>query len=292
MKEDPLQTVLNRMHARNNSEQTIARFELYVKKFLEYLQQKKIKFKDADCDIIMNYLGETKACGSTKATMFYAYRTLYKIWGKKWTLEKSDVPKKSAPNQPWYNNAEVEKIIATADKISFQASALAHIGRDCGCRRAAIHKMTRNDFSDVDPPSLIVPDVKHGRSVKMLIATDTAHTIREMLKRRKDKCEAMFVGENEERMSLVRLSNLFHRIAVRSGVYKNRAGIHAMRRGKVTRLRAAGIDEFDIVETMGWRIGSPMVHTYCMLDNSDIQRKAALADPLLKNGGKKQKDGE
>lgn len=292
MKEDPLQTVLKRMHARNNSDQTIARFELYVKRFLEYLKQKNIKFKDANCNTIMDYLGEIKACGSTKATMFYAYRTLYKIWDKKWTLEKSDVPRKSAPNQPWYNNAEVEKIIATADKISFQASALAHIGRDCGCRRAAIHKMNRSNFSDTDTPSLIVPDVKHGRSVEMLIATDTANAIREMLKRRKNKCEAMFVGENEERMGLVRLSNLFHKIAVRSGVYKNRAGIHALRRGKVTRLRAAGMDEFDIVETMGWRSGSPMVHCYCMLDNSDIQKKAALADPLFNNGAKNKKNGE
>ena len=291
MKNDPLQTVLNRMHARNNSEQTIARFELYVKRFLEYLKRKNIKFKDANCNTIMNYLGETEACGSTKATMFYAYRTLYKIWDKKWTLEKSDVPRKSAPNQPWYNNAEIEKLIATADKISFQASSLAHIGRDCGCRRAAIHKMNRDNFSDAEHPSLVVPDVKHGRSVEMLIGNDTAHAIREMLKRRKDKCNAMFVGENEERMGLVRLSNLFHKIAVRSGVYKNRAGIHAMRRGKVTRLRAAGLDEFDIVETMGWRPGSSMCHVYCRLDNADVQRKAALADPLLKNG-KNQKNGE
>ena len=292
MKSDPLQTVLNRMHARNNSDQTIARFELYVKKFLEYLQQKKIKLKDADCDTVMNYLGEVKVSGNTKATMFYAYRTIYKIWDKKWTLEKSDVPRKSAPKRPWYNNAEIEKIIATADKISFQASALAHIGRDCGCRRAAIHKMNRDNFLDVVTPILTIPDVKHGRPVEMLIADDTAHAIREMLKRRKDKCEAMFVGENEERMSLVRLSNLLHRIAVHAGVYKPGAGIHAMRRGKVTRLRAAGLDEFDIIETMGWRPGSSMCHVYCQLDNAEIQRKAALADPLLKNGGKKQKDGE
>jgi len=218
MKEDPLQTVLKRMHERNNSEQTISRFELYVKKFLEYLKQKKIKFKDADCDTIMNYLGEVKACGSTKATMFYAYRTIYKIWSKEWTLEKQDVPRKSSPNQPWYNEKEIEKIIATADKISFQASSLAHIGRDCGCRRAAIHKMNRDNFSDDDPPVLMVPDVKHGRPVKMVIAEDTAIAIREMLKRRKDKSKAMFIGENEERMSLVRLSNLFHRIAVHAGI--------------------------------------------------------------------------
>ena len=40
------------------------------------------------------------------------------------------------------------------------------------------------------------------------------------------------------------------------------------------------MDEFDIVETMGWRPGSPMVHTYAQLDKGKLQDKAAKTDPL------------
>jgi integrase len=292
MKDDPLQTVLKRMNQRNNSDQSVARYELYIKKYLAYLKEKKIRFKDADCNTFMNFLGDArskkgeKLSGSTKSTMFYAFKTIYKLWKKEWILEKVDAPRKTTPNQPYYDEDEIEKIIATANKISFKAAVLAHIGKDCGCRRAAIHKMNVSNFLDVDPPALRIPDVKHGRPVEMLIADDTVIAFRKMLDHRKDKNGPMFIGENGERMSLVCISNLFHKIAVRAGVYKPGAGIHAMRRGKVTRLVKAGVPEFDIVETMGWRPGSPMVHIYCQLDNKDIQKKSAAADPLIrgKNG--------
>lgn len=281
---DPLSIVLQRMKARNNSEQTVDRFKLYVLKFLEYLKQKNIKFKDADCDTFMSFLSESDSCGNTKATMFYAMRTIYQIWGKKWTLEKSDVPKKSTPNRPWYTESEIDKIVKTADMLDYASASLVRISRDCGCRRAAIQKILRTDFIDGETPRLKIHAVKHGRPIEMFIAKDTAQAIKNLISHRKDKSPYLFVNEKGEQIGLVRLSNIFTHVAKLAGVYKKSAGIHACRRSKVTRLRKAGLDEFDIIESLGWRPGSPMVHVYCMLDNEEIQEKAAKADPLMKNG--------
>lgn len=283
---DPLEIVLTRMQARNNSKQTMDRFRLYITKFLEFTKQKGIKFKDVDCNTFMDYLAiSNNVCGNTKATMFYAMRTIFQIWGKPWTLERAEVPKKSTPNQPWYNIEEIKKIVATADKLDFASSALVRISRDCGCRRAAIREMTRKDFKKGEDPTLLVGNpMKHSIPTEVQIANDTAESIRKMLEHRKDKSPYLFVDEKGNQIGLVRLSNLFTRVAKLAGVYKPGAGIHAMRRSKVTRLQAAGLDQFEITSAMGWQPGSSMLSVYCQLDKSKLQKKAANADPLMKNG--------
>lgn len=281
---DPLSIVLQRMKARNNSDQTVDRFKLYVIQFLDYLNKKGIKFKDVDCDTFMDFLADSKVCGNTKATMFYAMRTIFQIWGKKWTLEKSEVPKKSTPDRPWYTNIEIDKIVETAKKLDYQSAILVLISRDCGCRRAAIREMTRKDFIDGDIPILKIYPVKHSLPVEVQIADDTAEAIRKLLEHRSDKSPYLFVNEKNEQIGLVRLSNIFTHVAKLAKVYKPRAGIHAMRRSKVTRLYDAGLDQFEITSTMGWRPGSAMLSVYCQLDKSKLQKKAAAADPLMKNG--------
>lgn len=305
--DDPLELVLQRLKGRGRSEQTKARFRLYVTKFLIYLKANNKSWKTADCNDVMDYLSESKVCGNTKATMFYAYRSIFKIWyiargvdfTKEWTLERADMPSKSNPHQPFYTDDEINKIVATADKLSFQSAVIVRIGRDCGCRRAAIRQLERKDFIDnEEKPKLkihsidvetsgkvIDKSIKHSRPIDMPIAYDTAEAIRKMLSNRNDKNKYLFI-RNGTQISLVQLSILFTKVAKLAGVYKPRAGIHAMRRAKVTRLRKLGADEFDIVEAMGWRPGSPMVHQYCQLDNEEIQDKIAAIDPFLQKGKK------
>lgn len=286
-KRDPLQLVLQRMRARNNSEQTMDRFRLYIEKFLRWLGAKKIPWEKANCDDFMNFLSEIKACGNTKATMFYAMRTIFQIWGKKWTLDKAEAPKKSAPNRPFYTLEEINKIVKTADKIDYRSAVLVRVARDCGCRRAAMREILKNDFIDGEKPLLKIPAVKKGNPITMPIREDTAEAIRKLLIKRKDKNPYLFV-ENDHQCGLVQMSNIFTKVAKLAGVYKDGAGIHAARRGKVTRLVNAGMHEVKITSALGWQEGSKMVHVYAQLDQSEIQNEAASLDPVFNEKKKEE----
>jgi len=277
-----IELIVTKLKARNRSKQTIDRFKIYAKKFLTYLESKNKTLKEATSDDLTDYFALKEYCGNTKFTMFYAYKTIFSIWKIPWKLTRADVPKKSSADRPWFTNEEIQKIITTADKMTYQQAALVRVGRDCGCRRIQIQKMNRNNFKNSEEkPTLLVPDAKGGKPVEMRIGSDTAKRIQIMLEKRTDEDEALFVNERGERSSLAKLSTLFFEVRIFAKVDKKRAGIHAMRRSKVTRLVNAGMSEFNIVETMGWTAGSPMVHTYAQLDHTELQNKAAAADPLI-----------
>lgn len=285
----PIGIIETKLKARNRSEQTIKRFKIYAKNYLDWLVETKNKpFHKTNCDDLTEYFSEKEYSGNTKFTMFYAFKTIFDIWKIHWAFGRVDVPKKSSPSRPYFTDDEIHKLIETADKLSSTAASLVRVARDCGCRRVSINKMNRKNFKPSDEPVLIVPDAKGGEPVEMRIGKDTEYALNTMLTKRKDDNEALFVNQLGKRMTLTGLSELFREVKQFSKIDKERAGIHAMRRSKVTRLRNAGMDEFDIVEIMGWKPGTEMVHVYAQLDKKKLQKKGADADPFI--GGKEKSE--
>jgi len=254
--------------------------------FLRYIYSKGKDLETFNDDDVLDYFHyKSKKCRGSTLRMYYNYlRTIFRGLGieHKWTeklqtfkIEDSEV------YRPFYTVEETIKILKTALKYDLQTAVMVFISAYTGVRRWQICQLNIGHY---DRPNLIIPSAKHGRTVIQELPGFVCDMIEELIKLRVKQYgnnpNIPLFMENGKRMHPVRMNAILRDVCIRAGVYKPRAGFHAFRRGKVTRVYKAGMREVEITLGMGWSPGSQMVHIYTQLDRDEIKNKLKEKDTL------------
>lgn len=293
----PLQKLEEGFNRKSFSDVTRKRWKRYAQDFLQWLKKQNIKFSQADSEAIKQYMSykKRKLSGNSMKTLYYILKELYKLWDKKWSLDKADIPKgQMEPHRPFFNIDETKKIRDTAvkmynkkqDFVRLRNLALVMVGSETGSRRIQIHRLNRESYQG--QRKLYIPSsYKGGRGTTRILSKKCVKILKKYMdvsKRRIENCTEntpLFIGLSNNRLSPEAMNGALNKIKDKAGVDKPKAGFHAFRRGKTTRLHNAGLSEMEINRVMGWKEGSRQSHTYAQLDEEQVQKKAYQADELL-----------
>jgi integrase len=235
----------------------------------------------------------------------HVLKRLYKAWEKHFPIDNEEFPKVSG--EPKRLMLTTEQLLKAADaakamwleKIAKHPNditglrdyAMVLISIDCGARRIQISEINIGDY-DLKKGILFIPAAKGGRDTYRPLSKVVRDVLVFYLKKREKvltKEKAMFLSNNNERrITVSSMSEIFQAITKRAGVYEKGIGFHAPRRGKSLRLKKAGLSEEERNDVFGWKTGSKMSHIYGELDHAEVQKKAADADTILKQ--KQSKD--
>jgi len=241
---------------------------------------------------------KTKYEASYLNYLCHVLKRFYIAWYKHFPIPNEEFPKvKKEPERPILATEEILKIQESARKMWIQREeenpgdilglrdyCMILIGIDCGPRRYQISQLNCEHYSDKDG-TLFVPAAKGGRDTTRVLSEITKNALRYYLERRKKldaKDKAMFLLPNNERVTTSAMSDRFAATCKDAGVYSRGIGFHALRRGKVWRLKKAKFTEEEINDIMGWKRGSKMSHIYGELDQTELQQKAAETDGIFK----------
>jgi integrase len=162
--------------------------------------------------------------------------------------------------------------------------ALIRLSNVLGLRREELVNLNINDYKQ---PRLHIATIKHGKTVDRLLDSRTCEILQtwldvlQTLPNRQDT-RAIFIGNRKgARMSPNAIGNIQREIRLEAGIYKNRAGFHATRRGRVTALHKRGLSESELVSAWGWK-DAGTVHRYIRLQPSDVEAKLEKVDPYFK----------
>ncbi len=243
---------------------------------------------------------KTKYSASYLNYLHHVLKRFYKAWEKHFPIENDDFPKLSGePKRPFLNEEQLLKTADAAKEMWLEAVkknpdditglrdyAMVLISIDTGARRIQISELNIDNY-DYETSILFVLRAKGGRDTFRPLSKMTRDVLVFYLRKRKaldTKDKAMFLmKDNERRITVSSMTDRLRAIAERAGVYQNGIGFHAPRRGKSLRLKQSKkFSEEEINEVFGWKKGSKMSHIYGQLDQTELQRKAADVDTILK----------
>ena len=228
----------------------------------------------------------------------HVLKRFYIAWYKHFPIPNEEFPKvKKEPERPILTTEEILKIQESARKMWIQREevnsedilglrdyCMILIGIDCGPRRYQISQLNCEHYSNKDG-TLFVPAAKGGRDTTRVLSEITKNALRYYLERRKKidaSTKAMFLLPTKERVTTSAMSDRFAATCKDAGVYSRGIGFHALRRGKVWRLKKAKFTEEEINDIMGWKRGSKMSHIYGELDQTELQQRVAETDDIFK----------
>jgi integrase len=277
---------------------TIKRWTYIAEDFLKFLERKNLSFGKADTQSVRDYLAYKKrdVSGNGMRVIYYALKSFYKIWGKKWDLEKRDVPHAREPERPFFNVDETRQMLEAGknrwkgrgDFIGLRDFVMLLVSVETGSRRIQLQRLNLENFTK-EKTLNIPPAFKGGSWTNRKLRDETVLHIDEYLVARKqylgessdEPTSPLFLDKTRKRISPESMGWSFSEIKKLAGVEKPGAQYHGLRRSKVTRLHKGGMDEMTICEVLGWKKGSKEPSIYCRLDQSEIQQKAMKADELM-----------
>lgn len=315
--EQALKLLLKYFARRKYTNETVKRWTVTAVEFIVFLEQHGKTVDDigdllnSEGKVVQREPFGVKDFFDTKAkyeasylnNLHHVLKRFYIAWDKHFPIPNEEFPKvKKEPKRPTLTTEEILKMAETArgiwierteaysdDLIGLRDYTFILIGIDCGARRYQISKINVDNY-DHKKGTLFVPAAKGGRNTTRVLANEVKNVLAYYLQRRL-KLEttepAMFLSVDGKRIGINAMKERFRIICKKAGVYRRGVGFHAFRRAKVWRMDVAKFTDAEKNDVMGWKIGSKMGHIYSIIDQEEVQQKAADADSIFKAKTKK-----
>ena len=274
--DDLLDSFMASMKIQGRSEKTMYRYELMIRKFMEYA---KCPTRRVSVYHIRNWLAAEKERGLKESSLEGCRQVLSSYFG--W-LHREDLIEKNPMNnvgaikvpkkqKETFSEVEMAKLMAACKTL--REKAILSFLASTACRVSEMVGLNRNQLN-LKSQEVVV----YGKGDKERVVyfdSVTADLLERYLKRRKDKDEALFVGQGicdkaPKRLQPNGVRVLLNRIAKRAGVAHVHP--HKFRRTKATELARHGMP----IQTVSHLLGHEKIETtmeYVMMKPEDVKNE-------------------
>lgn len=274
--DDMLDSFLASMKIQGRSEKTMYRYERMIRKFMEFA---KCPTRRVSVYHIRNWLAAEKERGLKESTLEGCRQVLSSYFG--W-LHREDLIEKNPMNnigaikvpkkqKETFSDVEMAKLMAACKTLrekailSFLASTACRVSEMCNLNRDQLNLKSQE----------VIVYGKGDKERVVYFDSVTADLLERYLKRRKDKDEALFVGQaicdkTPKRLQDNGVRVLLKRIAKRAGV--QHVHPHKFRRTKATELARHGMP----LQTVSHLLGHEKIETtmeYVMQKPEDVKNE-------------------
>lgn len=144
---------------------------------------------------------------------------------------------------------DVRKMIDACDgRFSYRDKAILHALLDTGCRANEFISMDREDL-DIERGLIFVRYGKGGKQRMVIVGKQSRKAIRSYLRHRKDTCPALWVTDDQNRLTYWGLRQIVRRAAERAGLEE--PSLHSFRRAFVVAMLRKRVNIMTIRNLMG-----------------------------------------
>lgn len=260
---------IDRLRARDRSEQTILRYQYFCRDF-QSVCGVKASYGAGDVDKYLACLRERKLSQNYLKFAYYCLQSLYSFAEWKFPFKRGEMRWRTESPNKFYTFEEMMKVIAAA-RDSERDQAILWILWVTGCRRGDIVELRRRDH-DFKKGEIRIPNVKAGRPVQWKLPGNVNVLLEKLVGK-----EWLF-SEGDKKLHPNTINAIVERWSVRAGVESK--GPHSIRRGRSTYLFSKlGMREREVQEAMGWQTPQ-MVMRYIKLLPGEAHNKIVEKDPL------------
>ena len=272
--DDLLDSFMASMQIQGRSEKTIALYRTLIRTFMEFA---KAPTRRVSVYHVRNWLAAEKNRGIKDSTMEGNRQVLSSYFGwlfREGLIERNPMCNIGAIKVPkvekeTYSEVEMSKLMAACRTL--REKAIISFLASTGCRVSEMVELNRNQV-DLKNQEVVV----HGKGNKERVVyfdSVTANLLERYLKRRKDKDEALFVGQGicdktPKRLQPNGVRVLLKKIGKRAGV--QHVHPHKFRRTKATELARHGMP----IQTVSHLLGHEKIETtmeYVMQKPEDVK---------------------
>ena len=272
--DDLLDSFMASMQIQGRSEKTIARYRTLIRKFMEFA---KAPTRRISVYHVRNWLAAEKNRGIKDSTMEGNRQVLSSYFGwlfREGLIERNPMCNIGAIKVPkvekeTYSEVEMSKLMAACRTL--REKAIISFLASTGCRVSEMVELNRNQV-DLKNQEVVV----HGKGNKERIVyfdSVTANLMERYLNRRKDKEDALFIGQQftknkPERLQAGGVRWLLNKIGKKAGV--KHVHPHKFRRTLATEMARHGMP----IQTVSRLLGHEKIETtmeYVMLKKEDLK---------------------
>jgi site-specific recombinase XerD len=238
----------NVLRLRNYSPKTRKAYLLYIKEYIKFSRDRKIKGKR---EAIEQFLLERHKRGQSPQTVNLALnsiRFLYKEVLK--DLEKIDLKfgKRNKKLPVVLSRAEVERIIAKTDNEKYKL--MISLGYACGLRVSEVINLKVADL-DIDELIVYIKGAKGKKDRISILPEKLQNDIRNTIAG-KSAGDCLFCSNRGGKLTTTSLQKMFRKSLAKAGV-KKMATFHSLRHSFATHLLENGVDVRYVQELLGHR---------------------------------------
>lgn len=275
--------------AQNMSKGTLEFYQCKLKNFIDFCESKAVKnIMQITPSLLREYLLEFEIKGHNPGGCHAAYRTVktFMRWWenevepKDWTnpIRKVKAPKMSVePLDP----VDIESVKAMMEVCSnnltgMRDKAMMVFLLDTGVRASELVSINLEDVNSTTGDVLV--RVGKGRKPRTVyLGSKSRKALRAYLKLRTDHCNALWITDDEERLTFWGVRNLMVRRANKAHVKTPQ--LHAFRRWFALSCLRAGMDVYSLQQLMG-HADLQVLSRYLKQTNQDIREAHHRASPV------------
>jgi len=280
--------------AREVAKKTLKFYRQFLNPFLKYCEANSLKhIQEITPDFLRRYLlvfAETHNPGGVHAAYrtlrsFFRWIMIEEIMSPEW---KNPIIKVKAPKVPLEPLLPIAiQDIMTLINVCPRGSIIGERDRaiflflfDTGVRA---QELCDTDIKDVDiyNGSVTIRHGKGGKSRSVFMGGKTRKAIRTYLRKRHDQSPALFVSNDEERLTYFGLRQMLGRRAKNAGL-ENKPTLHGFRRAFALNMLRAGVDIFVLQRLMG-HADLQVMRRYLAQNDLDSQLAHMQGSPVDKN---------
>lgn len=252
----------------------------YMRVVSMYLKHSKGELSRETVESFITLHRETS--GTYRRFLMVVLKGLFEVAEVAWPFAPRELPKLSTPYRPFFTVEDVHRLLDMAKKSPLD-HALIRVAASTGCRREELARMKLEDFT---PPVLTIKTAKGGAERVRTLNAETVESLNTYLQVRCSQSSTLFVSEQGMPLSAAMIGDRFRKLRNAAG-FKQGIGMHALRRGTVTRLYQAGLGIVELQSLLGWR-SSTMPSVYVQLVPSEVDTQALKLDTLDKPLSRKE----
>ena len=272
------------------SKNTINFYQLEFRRFIAYCEQIGVdKLEIITPSILRSYLIHLEDTGRNPGGINAGYRAIKTLFN--WYEEevepvdwKNPIRKIKTPRldvQPIepVGLDDVEKLIRICNDgsvLSLRDKAIFMFLLDTGLRAFELCAMDIEDL-DLTIGQVIIRKGKGGKPRMVWFGKKTRKAIRSYLRERSDKCQAVWITNNETRLTYWGLNQMLRRRSVEAGIDK--PGLHDFRRAFALNCLRGGMDVYSLQKLMG-HSDLQVLRRYLAQTDNDVREAHAKAGPV------------
>jgi integrase/recombinase XerD len=285
-----VEAFLKDRQAQGMSKATIRHYYYQFKPFLKYCDTQLLKsISDITAGTIRDYILELQDSGHNPGGLQVAYRVLraflnwYEIEAEpdNW---KNPIRKVKAPKVPLEplepaNPDAIAKMIAVCPSGTLNGTrdeAILYALTDTGCRATEFLQI---DLKDIDLLSgaILLRQTKGKKPRTVFVGKQTKKAIKKYLAIRSDKCQALWINDEEERLAYDGLRAIMTRRANLAGVQPQ--SLHSFRRLFALTMLRSGVNPYSLQLLMGHADGQTL-RRYLKETENDLRAAHELGNPV------------
>jgi len=272
------------------SKNTINFYQVEFRRFIAYCEQIGVdKLEIITPSILRSYLIHLEDTGRNPGGINAGYRAIKTLFN--WYEEevepvdwKNPIRKIKTPRldvQPIepVGLDDVEKLIRICNDgsvLSLRDKAIFMFLLDTGLRAFELCAMDIEDL-DLTIGQVIIRKGKGGKPRMVWFGKKTRKAIRSYLRERSDKCQAVWITNNETRLTYWGLNQMLKRRSVEAGIDK--PGLHDFRRAFALNCLRGGMDVYSLQKLMG-HTDLQVLRRYLAQTDNDVREAHAKAGPV------------